>query len=859
MASSDIAFIGEAPGANEVKEEEPFVGQSGVLLNHVVDSIEEGLEYTKMNVVGCRPPGNRTPSEDAISRCSGRLTNELIDSGAKTVVAMGATAADFFTEPGMKISQRRGLWFIFGGGLDVLCTWHPAYVLRRPGEMHTFMADITKALRGNTNVEIMQAPQIVIPRNVDELIEELNEVPSGASVVFDLETDQLRWYPKENQGPNRIMMIGLAWEGDRAIIINHDLIYGTDSDIGYFNRDNAFFVDQREYMEDCFYGWDTIQDFFSRKDLSFVAHNGKFDALWLKSVGIEARVDFDTMLAHYVLHEISGTHGLKRLAVDYLGLHDYEGVLIQKYLKNRNDYYSKVPMTQLAVYCGWDVCVTLALAKMFKKMLKDENLLVHPFLSPIMEASAAFVEMEFKGIRVDHTYLVEWQDRIDEYLVHIEGEMGDTVSTYLEGVSDERRATLFQEANRTVKSVTALLDGEKDFNPRSPWMMSFALYNMMRFPRPKSRRIKNTSTSKDAITNILDRFPQLKKNPFIDQLMKYRRAHKMQRSYVVNLLKNADQNRDIHPTFLIHGTEVGRLSARDPAVQTIPRPHQDIFGAIIRSAFIARPGHVFIDADYSQAELRVAACLSGDEFLMDVYANDRDLHTEVSVEMYGEDFTYEDRMLCKMFNFSYLYGGNEYSFAQDAGLPIETARQFVGNYNEVMSKLAQYKAAQFELARTQGYVESVFGRRRRFPLITRDNVKEVKKACVHMPIASAASDIDLLALIKLINEGFRVVLPVHDSLIVEVPIGDAEADADYIKEVMEDTASKVFPQIPWKVDTDIVKRWAPLPLMVNDEVFETLGGKSPMILDMENLTGIPEIDMTLTEFGKVQLWDMQVS
>jgi DNA polymerase-1 len=221
---------------------------------------------------------------------------------------------------------------------------------------------------------------------------------------------------------------------------------------------------------------------------------------------------------------------------------------------------------------------------------------------------------------------------------------------------------------------------------------------------------------------------------------------------------------------------------------------------------------VLVVADYSQAELRVFACISGELFLVGVYKDDRDLHTEVTVAMFGDGYTKEQRVQCKMFNFSYLYGGTEYSFAMDAGLNVDVARQFVQRYNELMPTGLAWKREQLRLARTQGYVETRFGRKRRFPFITQETLDDARKACVHMPCASSASDLTLLSAISLENAGVHVVLTVHDSVIAECRYEDSKEISELMVSTMQRMGDKYFPEVPWKVDVSVRQRWAePLP------------------------------------------------
>jgi DNA polymerase-1 len=223
--------------------------------------------------------------------------------------------------------------------------------------------------------------------------------------------------------------------------------------------------------------------------------------------------------------------------------------------------------------------------------------------------------------------------------------------------------------------------------------------------------------------------------------------------------------------------------------------------------FTASPGNVLVIGDYSQAELRVLACYSNEPFLLDVYAHGRDLHTEVALKMFGEVFTKADRAKCKMFNFSYVYGGTEYSFAEDAGLPIEIAHQFVQDYNRMMPTALAWKRKQFETMRKEGEVSTVFGRKRRFPLIVESILGDVRKASTHMVISSTASDLDLISALELHNEGIPIVLLVHDSIIAEVPIAQGRDVGLRMFAKMQEVGNRYFPQVPWVADVEVRDRW----------------------------------------------------
>jgi len=337
-------------------------------------------------------------------------------------------------------------------------------------------------------------------------------------------------------------------------------------------------------------------------------------------------------------------------------------------------------------------------------------------------------------------------------------------------------------------------------------------------PLPRTEKGYRPSTSRAAINQWVG------KVPFVDLLTYYRRIQKLKGSYIDNMIEYVDVDGVVHPSFWIHGTEIGRLSARNPAIQTIPRPGQKFIdtegrsspltdGGTIRGAIGARPGNMLSHVDYSQAELRCAAVMSQEPFLMNAYLHGEDLHTKVAIAMYGPDFKKEERQRCKMFNFSYLYGGNEWSFARDAGLNIDMARRFVHDYDKVMPTLAEYRVTQYNLMRTQGYVESIFGRRRRFALITNSNKDDVRKACVHAPVASTASDLTLMSAIRCWREGVPVILLVHDSVIADSPESEAEEVTRFIGKTMKEVGEEYLPSIPWIVDEETVRHWSEAPVL----------------------------------------------
>lgn len=757
--NSQLLVIGEAPGKEEAKQGAPFVGQSGKLLDACMREAGHSRDDISLtNVVACRPPDNREPTSDEIACCMGRLYHDIHEAEPKAILTLGKTARDTLCPNARDI---RGSWEKITLGKsnrehNVMSTWHPAYVLRKPSEATVLLMDIQRAFEGPQTYAIQTAPQVIEPKTRDELAEVLSTAPTGAWAAYDLETNQTTFYDRPGKPANSILMMGISWDPSMGVIISDELLYDTPGVIPL------------------------LAEFF--RDVKPVGHNVSFDNAFLRhQLDLKIVPAFDTLLAHFLLNE-NLPKGLKEIAKEEFGLPDYEAALISQYLRSKNDEYSKVPYDRMAQYCAWDVAVTRELAPRLESRLYHEGLHDWPFANIYMPAQEALVTQRLRGVQVDVPYLQKCQELYTKRLEQVRLKAGREV-------------------------------GRPDINLNSPKQVGEVLWDDLRLPQSGNRKVKDRSTNELAVMHLRG------KHPFVDQLMYHRRLAKLKSSYIENMLEFVDVDSRIHPDALLYGTEMGRMSMRDPAVQTIPRPDDptrkgyDAYedGAVIRGAIISAPGNVFVANDFSQAELRVLAYLSKEPFLIQAYKEGRDIHTEVTVAMFGEHWTKEQRVQCKMFNFSYVYGGTEYSFAEDAGLPISVAREFVRRYNTVMPVARQWKEDQFNLMRHQGYVSTLFGQRRRFYLITPENQDDARKASVHSPVAGTAAAVTIMSQTKLIEGGVPVVMSVHDSIEAECSIDAGEDVAEHIKEVMLETASKYMPEVPWKVDKEIASRWVEPP------------------------------------------------
>lgn len=746
---AELIVVGDVPGVSEAIQGRPFVGKTLQLLNAALQ--QAGIEDPSNQVFYTNAIACRPPytqDQELMLAKATRCCAPRLIQELNGVKATKVLAMGNTTHDAFGVPSNQKGALYDIWNKVVMPAWHPSYVLRDPDNADDFLEEVQQLVRGEGKVDAISFPEIVWIKNASHLKIVLDSCDDGSWVSFDIETDQTQWFDTPSTPADQILMLQLCWNQDTAYIIGDDLLY-----------DDPHVVQ-------------LLKEFFPR--VLTVGQNAKFDAVFLEGqLGIHVHQTFDTMLAHYALNE-NLSHGLKEMARLEFGVPDYEEATIAPYLTSKNDRYSKVPTEILAKYGGMDVKMVLLLRPILEARLIEQGLYDYPFQNILMPAANALTQVELRGFLVDIPQL-------------------DSISESFQQEID----VLVQQARDCV--------GMPNLNLNSPTQLAEVIYDKLHLPIVKGRKLKPRSTAHGALDQLRG------KHPLIDILGQYRRIAKMRSSYVENLRGYADVNGRIHGSFKIPGTEVSRLAIRDPALQTIPRA-SEYFGAMIRSAFIAKPGHVLIVTDYSQAELRAIACASGEQFLINVYRNGRDLHTEVARAMYGDTYTKEQRVMCKMFNFSYVYGGNEYSFAQDQGLKIEVAKQFVKDYNTNMPDLLKYRGAQFRKLKEDGFVQTIFGRRRHFPIITSENEDDARKACVHMPTASTASDLTLMSAIKMEQMGIPVVLTVHDSVIAEVPEAQAETTGNLMMSIMSEMGQRFLPQVPWEADKDISVRWAkPLP------------------------------------------------
>ncbi|MHA1302215.1 MAG: DNA polymerase [Candidatus Heimdallarchaeaceae archaeon] len=753
----DFVVVGEAPGQMEAKLGKPFVGKAGQILRMTLQ--EAGIKPESIwitNACLCHPPGNATPDSLAIECCRDRLFEEI--RGCKKLLLVGAIAAQSVAPERLPITTNRGrVFWIEELQAHAIITWHPAKILRVPIDFTDFAKDVKKIVDFDSeNVIEHKIPEIKVCRNIMDVLEMIEDVKRDGRFVCDIETTDL------NPLVGEILLIGIQSRKEKCYQIPGELLR------------NKFVVSK-------------LKELFESPIISG-GQNVSFDAKFLNyKLGIQWEPQIDTMLAHYTLDERRGGHRLEEIARDYYDAPDYT-LPVKQFLRDLRaerlkeirlakksnleppEYvepnYKDLPFEMLSKYNALDTYYTLLLSQdLVRDMEKDEVRDVHDKI--LVPASLALSQIELVGVRLDIEYLASLQNQINQQL--------GSILLKLQEVAGPK------------------------FNPNSPKQVSEFLYGKL--------RLKGTSTNKRALRQMADQHEAVK------LILEYRKLQTLKGTFVEGLLSKVSPDSRVHADFLLHGTVTGRLSSRNPNLQNIPA----LVGPLIRDAFVATPGWVLVEADYSQLELRCATYYSGDELLTKYYKEDKDVHRMVASEVFNipaEKVTERQRHVAKFIDFGIIYGRGAKSLAfGELKCSVAEAQRYIDSFLSRFRGLAGWMEEVRNQAITQGYVTTPFGRKRRFPIILNSNKGEILRQAVNAPIQSMASDLCLTALVRLHNrfnpDEARILLTVHDSILIEVKPDKVDEVISVVKYEMEENCPIDSP-IPFKIGINIGERWGSL-------------------------------------------------
>ena len=348
--------------------------------------------------------------------------------------------------------------------------------------------------------------------------------------------------------------------------------------------------------------------------------------------------------------------------------------------------------------------------------------------------------------------------------------------------------------------------GSTSFNPNSPKQLGEMLFDTMGLPHGKKTQ-RGWSTDAETLES-------LREYPLVEDVLQYRAYQKLNSTYVEGLLKVIGEDGRIHSTFNQTEARTGRLSSDNPNLQNIPIRTE--LGSQLRAYFIAKPGCVLVDADYSQIELRILAHITGDEHMQQAFLNGEDIHRSTAAKIYGipqSEVTPRLRSSAKAINFGIMYGKGAYSLAKDIGVTVKEADAFLKNYLAAFPNVSGYMDKTIADAKANGYVSTLFGRRRALPELASSNFNvrsSGERMARNTPIQGTAADVIKLAMVRvwkrLQNEKMesRLILTVHDELIVEAPEAEAEKAAQILREEMEGCVQYA---VPLSTDVHAGKNW----------------------------------------------------
>ena len=586
-----------------------------------------------------------------------------------------------------------------------------------------------------------------------ELDELLAKIRKNGSVSIDIETDERHFMEC------RLIGVALAVEEGEGYYI--PILHKVQKEIS--NEEIFSFL--KEVCES--------------NDIKKVGHNIKYEYIVLKRYGIELRnIYFDTMVASYLLQPEIQQHNLDKLAEQYLGYTKvrYEDVTRKNLDKSLT--LLDAPIESVLNYASEDADISLRLYRVFKEKISDNPKLEKLLFEVEMPLIVVLAEMEMNGIKIDTEFLKNLSKELDK------------------------------EIQATANEIFGLA-GEV-FNINSPKQLSYILFEKLKI-EPVEKTKTGYSTSEEVLEELSENYEIAK------YLIKYRTLTKLKSTYVDELpnmiVKSTGR---VHTSFNQTVTATGRLSSSNPNLQNIPV--RDEIGKKIRSAFISEEGYLLGSFDYSQIELRVLAHVSDDKVLIEQFINNEDIHTITASMVLGvepHEVTPDMRRIGKTINFGIVYGISPYGLSKQLKISASEASEIINKYFETYKGIKEYILRTLEFVSKNGYVETIFGRVRYIPELkgrvynkAQITLNKSERIAINTPIQGSAADIVKVAMVnvyeKTKNTTVKMLLQVHDEILVEVPQGDVSKYELMIKETLENAVTL---KVPLVVEYKFGKNW----------------------------------------------------
>ena len=615
-------------------------------------------------------------------------------------------------------------------------------------EFVSFLEGMQDGTANALKIDRSEYKTILTEKSFNDLIESLAKKKSFA---FDVETTSKR--------PVWARLVGISFS---------------------FEDGNAFYLplahrylgvpEQLEFKAVC----EKLKPILEDKSIKKCGHNIKYDLIVMSNEGIALDgVDFDTMIASYLLNPSSRGHGLDALTMEYFG-HKNLTYKEMTGTGSKEIGFDEVEVDRATEYAAEDSDMTWRLKGKLQPQLKDSTLKLYKEIElPLLEVLA---EIELNGVYVDRKHLKELSSKIDKQLLHLE------------------------------KDIYVLADEE--FNINSPKQLSVILFEKLKLPV-----VKKTKTGYSTDVSVLEQLASEHKLP--EQVLSYRQLAKLKSTYVDALPGEIFKNTGrVHTSFNQTVAATGRLSSSNPNLQNIPI--RSDMGKEIRKAFTAEGDNMLLSADYSQIELRILAHLSKDKALKNAFDKGEDVHARTAADIFGSSLDQVDensRRMAKAVNFGIIYGLSAFGLSRQLKISRKDAQDFIGQYFSLYSNVKDFMDNTIAEARECGYTLTMFNRRRYLPDLKSDNrqVREsAERIAINSPIQGSAADLIKVAMIRLsrnlkkIKLNSKMILQVHDELLFECPVQEKKEIESLVRKEMEGACTL---SVPLVVDIGWGKNW----------------------------------------------------
>ena len=547
--------------------------------------------------------------------------------------------------------------------------------------------------------------------------------------------------------------------------LNEDYsLYLVSSNLSYFKsltigvaistKDKNYFIKKKYFNEDLF-----------NNNFNKYTYDIKRVDVALSLLNFSNNINFDNYIAYYLLNE--------KITEDISFIMLNKGYDV----KLNEDIFKKDKVLIEEETLINDACKKARFIYEEKERLKEEiekNNLHYLYYDIELKLASILANMEKEGILVDKDYLDNLESEIKEKLKTLE------------------------------EKIYAI--SEEEFNISSPKQLGVILFEKLNIPYPKKSKNSNYSTDKE----VLDKIRLF--NPIVSLVEEYRMLSKLNSNYVVGLKEQIMSDNKVHTIYNQCLTRTGRLSSKDPNLQNIP--NHDEYGRLIRKCFVSQEGYTFLSSDYSQIELRLFAELSNVESLKEAFINSEDIHSFTASKIFNKDIkdvTKEERSRAKAVNFGIIYGISSFGLANDLGINVNDAKDFIDRYMEKFDGIKTYMKKEVDDAKEKGYVTTIMNRKRYIDEIKASNYMirmQGERMALNTPIQGSGSDILKKAMIDIDSEfkekniKSKMLLQIHDELIFEVK----EEEIEIVKEIVKERMENAFKlSVPLVVDINMGK------------------------------------------------------